>query len=48
MDRQTATAEDDMTELEERIDTERERTALMREQLRCECPDSSCPVAHES
>lgn len=37
-----------MTELEERIEEQRERAALMREQADCECPDRDCPVEHES
>ena len=40
--------EADMTEIEERIETQRENAQLMRNALDCECPDSSCPVAHES
>jgi hypothetical protein len=35
-------------ELEERIETQKEHAQLLREQLDCECPDKSCPVAHES
>jgi hypothetical protein len=38
----------DMIELEERIDTEKEQSKLLRKQLECECPDNSCQVAHES
>jgi hypothetical protein len=40
--------EADVTEIEERIETQRENAQLMRNALSCECPDSSCPVAHES
>jgi hypothetical protein len=38
----------DMIELEERIETEKEQSMLLKKQLECECPDSSCQVAHES
>lgn len=37
-----------MTEIEERIEEERERSELMRREFDCECPDSLCPVEHES
>lgn len=37
-----------MTEIEERIEEERERAELMRKEFDCECPDSQCPVEHES
>ena len=37
-----------MIELEERIETEKEQAKLLQKQLECECPDTSCPVAHES
>jgi hypothetical protein len=37
-----------MTEIEERIEEERERAELMRKEFDCECPDSRCPVEHES
>ena len=40
--------EADMIEIEERIETQKESAQLMRNALDCECPDSSCPVAHES
>jgi hypothetical protein len=40
--------EADMTEIEERIETQKQSAQLMRNALDCECPDSSCPVAHES
>ncbi len=36
-----------MTELEERIEQERERTAVMQRQLECECPDS-CTIDHDN
>lgn len=45
---QRATEVNDMTEIEERIEIERERAQLLRRDLACECPDASCPVAHES
>jgi len=38
----------EVTEIEERIESQRESAALMRQALECECPDKSCPVAHES
>jgi hypothetical protein len=44
----TTTEESDMTEIEERIETQKEHAQLLRNQLDCECPDRSCPVAHES
>lgn len=37
-----------VTEIEERIETQRESAQLMRRAMECECPDSSCTVAHES
>ena len=37
-----------MTEIEERIDEQREHAQLLRKNLECECPDSSCQVEHES
>lgn len=37
-----------MTVIEERIEEERERAQLMRRDMECECPDTSCPVEHES
>ncbi len=48
MNKNVTTEENDMTETEERIETQRERARLLRDQLDCECPDASCPVAHES
>lgn len=49
MDSWTVTLrEADMIEIEERIETQKESAQLMRNALDCECPDSSCPVAHES
>jgi hypothetical protein len=49
MDTQNAAMqEDNVTEIEERIETQRESAQLMRNALDCECPDTSCPVAHES
>jgi hypothetical protein len=38
----------EMIELEERIETEKEQSKLRQKQMECECPDTSCPVAHES
>ena len=35
-----------MTEIEERIEEERERADLLRKEFDCECPDT-CPVEHE-
>lgn len=37
-----------MTEIEERIEEQRDRADLMRKEFDCECPDSECPVEHES
>lgn len=37
-----------MTEIEDRIESQRESALLMRKAMDCECPDTSCPVAHES
>lgn len=37
-----------MTEIEERIDEQRERAELLRRNLDCECPDASCDVEHET
>ncbi len=37
-----------MTEIEERIEDQRDHARLLRKQLECECPDASCPVEHES
>ena len=50
MDTQNVTVMEatDVTEIEERIESQKESSALMRKALDCECPDSSCPVAHES
>jgi hypothetical protein len=44
----TAMEAPDVTEIEERIESQKESAALMRKALDCECPDTSCPVAHES
>jgi hypothetical protein len=38
----------DMIELEQRIESQKESAKLMQKALECECPDTSCPVAHES
>ena len=43
-----ATQEVDMTEIEERIEDQRDHARLLQRQLDCECPDASCPVEHES
>ena len=50
MDTQNVTAMEasEVTEIEERIESQKESAALMRQALECECPDKSCPVAHES
>ena len=40
--------EANVTEIEERIESQRESAQLMRKAMDCECPDTSCPVAHES
>ncbi len=48
MDTHVTTEENEMTEIEERIETQKEHAQLLRDQLDCECPDRSCPVAHES
>ena len=44
----TASEGQNVTEIEERIESQKESAELMRKALECECPDSSCPVAHES
>lgn len=48
MGTKNAIREADVVEIEERIEAEKERATLMRRELACECPDRSCPVAHES
>jgi hypothetical protein len=50
MDTQNVTAMEatEVTEIEQRIESQKESAALMRKALECECPDNSCPVAHES
>ena len=48
MDKYVTTQEQHVTEIEERIQTQRESAEIMRRQLACECPDRSCPVEHES
>jgi hypothetical protein len=50
MDTQNVTAMEatEVTEIEQRIESQKESAALMRQALDCECPDRSCPVAHES
>ena len=44
----TAMEATEVTEIEERIESQKESAALMRKALDCECPDKSCQVAHES
>jgi hypothetical protein len=49
MDTKNVTAmEADVTEIEERIESQKQSADLMRKALECECPDKSCTVAHES
>ncbi len=48
MGTQRATTEADVTELEQRIELQKEQTKILQEQLKCECPHPSCQVAHES
>ena len=49
MDTQRATTEaENVTELEERIELQKEQTKILQMQMECECPDPSCQVAHES
>lgn len=36
-----------MTEIDERIATERERTERLQRDLGCECPDD-CPIDHDN
>ena len=49
MDTQIASTEaEEVTEIEERIELQKEQTKILQEQMKCECPDQSCPVAHES
>ena len=49
MDTQRATTEaEDVTEIEERIELQKQQTKILQEQMNCECPDANCPVAHES
>ena len=43
----TSPTEVDMTEIEERIEDQRERTRLLQRELDCECPDP-CPVEHDN
>ncbi len=43
-----ATEEVSMTEIEERIQDQRDQARLLRKQFDCECPDPDCPVEHES
>lgn len=49
MDTQNVTAMEatDVTEIEQRIESQKESAAL-RKALDCECPDKACQVAHES
>ncbi len=49
MGTRNASAEEvEMTEIEERIEDQRDQARLLQKQLDCECPDTSCPVEHES
>lgn len=50
MDTQNVTAMEapNVTEIEERIESQKQSAELMRKALDCECPDKSCQVAHES
>jgi hypothetical protein len=48
MDTHVTTEEYAMIEIEERIEEQKEHAQNLRDQLDCECPDRSCPVAHES
>ena len=43
-----APREVDVTEIEERIESQKEQTELLQKQLRCECPSTDCTVEHES
>ena len=48
MDKHVTATEVDMTEIEERIETQKTQAALLQKQLRCECPSTDCPIEHES
>lgn len=49
MDTQNAAMQEaNVTEIEERIETQRESAQLMAKAMECECPDTACTVAHES
>jgi len=37
-----------MTEIEERIEDQKQRAELLEKQMRCECPSTDCQVEHES
>ena len=37
-----------MTEIEERIESQKEQSQLLDKQMRCECPSNDCQVEHES
>lgn len=44
----TAMEATEVTEIEERIESQKQSAVLMQKAMDCECPDKSCPVAHES
>ena len=48
MDKHVTATEVDMTEIEERIEDQKSRAALLQKQLQCECPSTDCQVEHES
>jgi hypothetical protein len=48
MDTNVTAEEVSMTEIEERIEDQKTRTALLQKQLECECPSQDCQVEHES
>ena len=48
MGTQRATTEAEVTEIEERIEHQKEQTLILQKQMECECPDQRCQVAHES
>ena len=48
MDKHTDAEVTEVTEIEERIESQRQGAVLMQQAMDCECPDKSCQVAHES
>ena len=48
MDTPVAAQEAEMTEIEERIESQKEQAQLLAKQMRCECPSTDCEVEHES